>query len=377
MAVTFIQQPTSQSIQSSDNPLTFVFSSNQSTQPNFCFIVETLINGLVVSTDKVFPERGNRAHWDASRIAMTAVKYSPRSPQMLTQRSLPTLNVRVAERYGTTPTTQPFYYSNTILIMKARCSDEKYQLDWITDTYTAEYKWLTDCPDQTFIVSNKHPFYASILVTSPQLQLDVFCYDAQGNQLGSITEQETTTGEVVDIKITPQDIATAISPASIEDVARLEVYVNQSLPLVVQYIPAECTEYHQVNWLNNLGTYDQFLFGHNKDQESAISALEYKKQFGAWDANNSFQFDPLLSGDTVYLKTIQPTGTVYTGWISQAYQHWLAQIYYSISTLLLDQNTTEAIVVTQTQSSEMKSRFDELLNFQVSYKKSNFKSITQ
>lgn len=377
MAITYLQQPTAQSIQSSDNPIPFVFSSNQSTQPNFCFIVETLINGLVVSTDKVFPERGNRAHWDAAKIAMKAVKPSPRSPQRVSQRSLPTLNVRVAERYGTTPTTQPFYYSNTILIMKARCSDEKYQLGWIADNYTPDLRWLTDCPDTTFIVSNKHAFYASILITTPEMQLDVFCLDAQGNQLGSITEQNQTTGEVIDIRITPGDIESAVFPASIESVVSLQVYVNQSLPLFVNYLPAECTEYHQVNWLNNLGTYDQFLFGHNKDQESAISAHEYKKQFGAWDSNNNFQFDPLLSGDTVYLKTIQPAGTVYTGWISQAYQHWLAQIYYSISTLLFDENTTEAITVTQTQSTEMKSRFDELLNFQVSYKKTNFKSITQ
>lgn len=377
MAITYVQQPTAQSIQSTDNPIVFQFSSNQTGQPNFCFIVETILNGIVVSTDKVFPERGSRAHWDASKIAMTSVKPTLRTTGLISMQTLSQLSIRVAERYGTTPTTQPFSTSNTVRLLKARCSNEDYQLNWIGNTYVPDQKWLTDVPESKMIVSKKYPIYASMLTTSSTIQLEVNCYDSAGNILGHVTAQSTAGGDKINVRITPQDITTAIAPISIDEVDTLEIYINQSDALKVEFVPNECTEFHQVNWLNNLGTYDQFLFSHNHDEEAAVSALEYKKQFGAWNSSNLFEFDPLTSGDTTYNKTIKPSGTLYTGWISQEYQNWLAQIYYSINTILFEEDKIYSLVVTDTKSTKMQSRFDELLNFQMSYKKTNFKSITQ
>lgn len=377
MAITYQQQPTAQSIQSTDNPIVFQFSSNQTAQPNFCFIVETMLNGIVVSTDKVFPERGNRAHWDAGKIAMSQVKPTLRTTGLISMQTLQQLSIRVAERYGTTPVTQPFATSNTVRLLKARCKEEEYQLDWIENQFPVDTKWLTQVPDATMIVSKKFSIYASILVANSNVQVDAFCYDVNGGLMGTVTAQSTAGGDKVNVQITPQDIALAVAPASIDEVETMEIYMNQSEALRVSFVPNECTEFHQLNWMNNLGTYDQFLFGHNHEQESAISALEYKKQFGAWDSSNNFTFDVLTSGDTVYSKTIQPAGTLYTGWISQAYQNWLANIYYSINTILFEEDGIQGLVVTDTKSTKMTSKFDELLNFTVSYKKTNFKSITQ
>lgn len=377
MAITYQQQPTAQSIQSTDNPIVYQFSSNQTAQPNFCFIVETLLNGIVVSTDKVFPERGNRAHWDAGKISMPQVKPTLRTTGLISMQTLPQMSVRVAERYGTTPVTQPFAAGNTIRLLKARCKEEDYQLDWIETQFPVDTKWLTQVPNATMIVSKKYPIYASILVANSNVQLDAVCYDANGVVLGTVTAQSIAGGDKVNVQITPQDIALAVLPATIDEVETMEIYVNQSEALRVSFVPNECTEFHQLNWLNNLGTYDQFLFGHNHEQESAIKALEYKKQFGAWDSSNNFSFDALTSGDTTYSKTVQPTGNLYTGWISQEYQNWLAQIYHSINTILFEEDGIQGLSVTNTQSMKMTSRFDELLNFTVSYKKTNFKSITQ
>lgn len=376
MAITYFQQPLSQSIQSTDNPIVFQFNSNQTSQPNFCFIVQTLLNGIIVSTDKVFPERGNRAHWDAYKIAMTSVKPTLRTSGLISMQTLPQLAIRVAERYGTTPVTQAFSNSNTVRLLKARCSEEDYQLNWIEDTYLPDQNWLTDTPDSKMIVSNKYPIYASILTTNSTVQVEAYCYSENGALLGVVSSQSTAGGDKVNVQITPQDIIAAIGTASIDEVDNLEIYMNASQPIKVQFLN-ECVEFHQLNWMNKLGTYDQFLFGHNHEQESAISALEYKKQFGTWDSSNLFVFDPLTSGDTTYNKTIQPSGILYTGWLSQEYQNWLAQIYYSINTILFEEHKIYSISVTDTRSMRMQNRFDELLNFQVSYKKSNFKSVTQ
>ena len=377
MAVTFIQQPDEKSIQSSDNPINYVFSSDQTTQANFCFIVQTFIGNVLVSTDKVFPERGNRAHWDAGKIAMNFTKAFPRPTDLIVPRALPTMYIKVAERYGTTPSTQPFETSLTHYVVKARCTEERYKPNWIQDDYVIESQWITDAPNKTLIVSKKHPIYASIFNQGATILVEAYCYAENGDLLGIVNDTSIQGMQRVDVCITPDAIQNEIAPASIDDVARMEVYMNQSEPLFVTFVPNECTEFNQVNWLNNLGTYDQFLFGHNHEQESAITMLEYKKQFGSWGTSNEFNYDSLTSGDTTYTKTIQPTGTLYTGWISEVYQNWLANIYYSIGVLLYAEDGTHAISVTDTKATKMQSRFDELLNFQVGYSKTNFKSITQ
>ncbi len=66
MAVTISQFPADYTF--SDNPLTFVFSSTQTAQANFSFIVETYFNAALVSVDRVFPEVSGYAHIDVSPI---------------------------------------------------------------------------------------------------------------------------------------------------------------------------------------------------------------------------------------------------------------------------------------------------------------------
>lgn len=377
MAITYIQQPVNNSVQASDTPIVFTFSSNQTTQANFCFIVDTLINGVIVSTDKVFPERGTRAHFDASKIALSSIKPNPRSTGMASVQSLSTLRIRVSERYGTTPVTQPFLQSNLCKILKASCEEDKYKVDWVQLAYPANEKWLTDAPDSTMLLSRKYPIWLSILNTANLVQVEVYCYDGQDNLMGIASSGQIPGGDKVNVQISPSDIDAAISPALIEDVARLEIFMNQSDPLKVQYIDEDCGEFHQLCWLNNLGAYDQFLFSHNREQESSITIQEYKKQFGAWSSTNLWNMDSLTSGDTPYVKNIQPSGTLYSGWIPEQFQNWLNTIYESIDAILLETDKIEKIIVTDTKSSILKNRFEEIVNFQVNYKKSNFKSITQ
>jgi hypothetical protein len=380
MAVSYVQQPVANSIQSSDTPLLFSFSSTQTAQANFSFVVDTLYNGVIVSTDMVFPERGSRAHFDASRIALALTKAPPRSFGYITTQALPTLQIRVSERYGAVPVTQPFVQSNVCKIAKASCNNEVFGDQWLPNKYTPSVKWLTDAPDTRMLVSRKYPVWASILNTDPQVQIEIHLYDLNDDIAWISTSGQLPGSDKVNFNLIPSEIEDEIFTEVgllLTDISRMEVYMNQSQPLHIQYIDEDCGEFHQLNWLNNLGAYDQMLFTHNRESDSAVTALEYKKQFGAWDTLNKYQYDDLSSGDTTYVKEIQETGSLFSGWIPEAYQNWLSQIYQSVEVQLLEPTTTERIVVTDTKSSKLTHRFEDALNFQVNFKKSNFKSITQ
>jgi len=273
--------------------------------------------------------------------------------------------------------------SNSFKVMKAACDNESFAPGWITAKYTPGTKWLTDVPNNTMLVSRKYPFWASILNTEVFAGILVRAYDAADNHIATFSGDIEDQPEKIDIFIDLNlpYFTEELEPQTPADVARLEMTLDSSEILHVLFVDEECGEFHQLSWINNIGTYDQFLFSHNRDTESAISMQEYKKQFGQWNSSNQFEYDSLTSGDTTYVKTNQPTGTIYSGWISEAYQNWLNNIYFSIDTWLYSAKgdntpTLEKITVTDTKAVNDKERFTDILNFQVNYKKTNFKSIT-
>jgi hypothetical protein len=376
MAITFIQQPLTGSIQSSDNPLAYVFSGSNYAQPNFSFVVDVLLNGVIIATHKVLPERGNKGHIDASADISIVTLPNSRPSSDISVQTLPSLSIRVSERYGSTPTTQPFSTSDVCKIMKACCPEDKYALNWLEDTYTPSSKWLTDAPDNTLFLSRAYPIHSSILNVDAQVAIQVIMYTQIASHV--YDSAQISGADKVNVEITPSILSSALPiGVTLEDVLRLEIYMNQSEALYVEYITEECGEFNQINWMNNIGSYDQFLFTHNRDAESAITMLDYKKQFGAWNTGNEFVYDALNSGDTVYLKKMQPSGVLYSGWISDQYRNWLNQIFYSVDHIVYNSEGVERIVVTDSKARETDSRFEDLVNIEVSYKKSNYKSITR
>jgi hypothetical protein len=124
MAITFHQTPAAYS--TSDNPLVFVFSSNQTAQPNFFYRVRTKRNGNQVSVDDVFPQVGSRAMFDASHIMKQLAIQPELKNQVFWSRNLERLNIEVIEFYGTTPVAQASLESDTIRFWKSSVSEYRF-----------------------------------------------------------------------------------------------------------------------------------------------------------------------------------------------------------------------------------------------------------
>lgn len=378
MAVTYYQQPTANSIQASDTPITFVFGGSNYLQPNFCYIVQVYLNNVIVSTDMVFAERGSgRAHFDVSQIMTSLITASPRSANFYNAVTLSQVKIDVAERYGTTPVTYTPASSNSFKVMKARCPDDQYYPGWLTGEYTPSADWLTDVPQLRYQVSRTNSAYASILNTDFTVLIGVTLYDLVGDPAYIHNEYAPTPFDRLNFCISATSLAPILAAAgmTIAQVGGVEIQMNLASSIYFQFVDSDCEMRQQVSWLNNLGSYDQMIFSHNREVSRSISALTYKKQFGAW-SGNSFVYDALSTGDTVYVKEITPTGTVHTGWISEEYRNWLIGVTESPDVQLHLDGVTEKVVVTNTQVAELKHEHEEVMNLSLTYTKSSYKSVT-
>lgn len=377
MAVTFFQQPTTSTIQASDTPIIYVFSGSNYLQPNFCFIVETLIDNAVVSTDMIFPEVGSRGHIDISQTTLHSFRAAARQTAFTVLQNFSTAYIRVAERFGTTPVTGVFYNSNVCKIMKASCDDDKFQANWITINYPPSSKWLTDVPENTYLVSRTNPAWFSILNADANIIVGLTITEANGT-VTLHSEPSVPGADRVNFCISETSLGPILSlyPSVVWDnIVMIEVQMNVADSMYVKFVDADCELNQQINWLNNLGAYDQMLFSHNREVKRQITTQDYEKQFGNW-SGNSFVHDKLNSGDTEYVKEITPVGSLYTGWLSESYRNWLNQITESIDKLLITNGVYEKISVTNTNSEELQTHFEEIMNYQIDYRKTSYKSIT-
>lgn len=381
MAITILQQPNSNSIQSSDDPLVYAFSSNQTGQANFSFIVETIYNSAVVSEDMVFPElAGGIAKWDIRQVVQPIVQAQERGPVgLFNGENLRSVFIRIYERYGSPPVNQSLAVTNVCKLMKASTDEETYEYEWLTNNYTPSLKWLTNAPNNTMHVQRGNPVFASILNTDAQCLVEAYYFNSAGAVIGLGTSGVQIGTDKVNVHIDEALMASHVAPNSLDDVVRLDIALNQSEGLRFLFVDKGCGDEVQLNWLNNVGGIDQFLFTHNRERRLNTEIRGFKRQFGRWNPDptpgNYYVHDPTKSGPTHYLKVTSPKGSIHSGWVPEVYQHWFAEIFQSVDVIAVNGSGVEKIPVTDTATTLDKNRFNETLNFTVRYKKSSFKSI--
>jgi hypothetical protein len=319
----------------------------------------------------VFPERNQGlAHYDASKVVRSALSTFPR-PNTITYATLRSLRVRVVERYGATPSLQASLFSGSTKMLKASATNEQFTPNGINALVQPDTKWLTENQAENIVLIGS-TIYGSILNTSPNASVEYLFYDASGISIGSSTS--VGTGDHVSFALSPTEIDSIIGDHT--DVARIEVFMNQSKPLIFEYVTPECGEYTQVNWLNNLGAYEQFLFTHANNTDVGVVAQEYKKQFGNWDAvTQTWSYNLLNTGDQVVRKSITDSGTLVSGWLTEAEKQWLTRIVESTDVAIDATPRQLRIIVGNTKVSRSTQRFDEIFNMQLEYAKPSRSSL--
>jgi hypothetical protein len=140
MAITIYDEP--QLIAPAGNPLVFTFSSDQTAQPNFSFIVEVYIDGQLRLTQEVFRQFNTLGRIDvceavqsvvANAEITTAIEYNATN-------SMVEYYIKVYEKYGSTPTIQDDDTSATLLAFNGAL---EYR-EWVNFNYDDYDPWQTN-----------------------------------------------------------------------------------------------------------------------------------------------------------------------------------------------------------------------------------------
>lgn len=334
MAVTIYDEP--QLIAPANNPLVFTFSSDQTAQPNFSFIVELYINGSLHSTHQVFRQFNTLSKIDVSGAVQSVIV----NPEITTDlqfdatNSMVTYAIIVYEKYGTTPTTQA---SDTSSTLKAFNSALEYPewINWNDADYdpnvTQGSLFLTYFPrtSKQFCGMDEN-IYVGYLEPTGIAGVTLACelYDIQGNVINSDFGITITSSEYNILNVGPQAIIanSTITQNDFDDCFKYFVYVDvagiSSSETYWIYMDTDCKRYttHRLHWLNKLGSWDSFTFSLVSIDSATVEAFNYQRDPGVWDGT-SYTY-PLYSGQNIHFtKTKTKQLLLNSDWIKEDVQN--------------------------------------------------------
>ena len=367
MAVTIHQTPPTYS--TSDNPLVYVFSSNQTAQTNFFYRVRTFLNGNLSSVDDVFPQVGIRAMFNASKVVKSLVPFPEISQNLMwSNNKLKSLYVTVTEVYGTTPTEQASATSATTYTWKGSVSDFNFTQGFGAYT-TGVRKFLTRIPrERQTILRGQDTGFVLITQGGGSVVQTVTAYDADNVSLGNLVAN--TTAGMRQFNLKASLVATALSIANPNDIKFVTIETDISETLYFEYWDG-CFDAHSLLWLNDMGSFDTFIFEHNKRLSGDVQGFDYIKPFGAWSGND-FVFNLQNAGVKTVFTRQTDKGLIATDYIGQNNQNFLTETFKSpIHILYSTTDSPKPINPTARRFELEQARFEELISLEMTYDYSN------
>lgn len=374
MAVTITQSPALYT--PSDNPIVWVFSSNQTGQANFSFIVELYIDGVLDSAHQVFPEVSSYAHWDASEIMQARTHSAARSTSNFSYSAdnYRAVSITVREKYGTPATIHASASSGTSYAFKARLSEDEFP-NWVSNVFTtgaANRRFLTDAR-QVLRIHQGFDFYAQIITNQQSnLQAIVELLDENESAIVSVTAANLlNTVRVYSFNMGYNALTNdvGIDPLDYDSAKYVQMYIKNSVDGTARSEPIR----YEINrdcafggahtfWLNKYGAYDSFSFIHNAVYSGDVDKQQFERQFGRW-FGTEWVNDPLTSGTQTFRKTTTDKVQLVSDYLEEEEQHWIRTLWDS--PLVYMQTNVNAIFkmdVTNGPPATADDDYDELYN---------------
>lgn len=367
MAVTIVDIP--QLISPATNPLTFTFTSDQTAQANFTFVVELYINGSLHSTHQRLVQNANAGRLDVSDIlrAFLVSDLNPNgSMDMDHSASYATYYIIVRESYGTPAAIQANATSSTVTAFNGALRHQ----DWIDFNYTA-YNiesgagklFLTEFPrTQDFYCSDSQMVFLGSLNTD-SLDYYVDVYDINDVLVASDNTMTGKTDSIVITDFSPQSIIAdlTITQANFDASHYYEVWfrsTNFTSEKFRIYIDRTCSQFTPVrlHWLNRFGAFDSFTFTLLSETSGTVERVNYSKQLGEW---NGTSYDYNLNDGRKRTASTMVTETllINSDWIHQDVQNWLVQGLTYSPMVFMEVGTKLEPVQIQTNQFRLKQRF--------------------
>ena len=386
MAVTIYDEP--QLISPAGNPLMFTFSSDETGQDNFSFIIEVYVNSVLHSTHQVFRQFGTLSKFDCSGILASTL-----SSPLIVDGTLTTFydsaineyNIIVYEKYGATPAIQANATSSTRYAFNGSLRHQ----DWIdfdyqdhnadTNNSTTPITFLSDFPSgNKFFCGLEERMFLGIFCLDTGVNLRVRLYNSSNTQIATDLVALTLSDLIV-IDASPSTIIseTSITQGNFDAAA---YYTIEARPTGAGAnlgasqafridIDTECKRYEtrRLHWLNKYGVWDSFTFSLVSIDSSTVQSNGYQREKGVWD-NTSYTY-PLYQGEkTTFAKTASDQLILNSDFIKQDVQQWLVRGLYESPVVYLeveDGTEFEPVNVTNSNYQFKTRRRDGLIQEQI------------
>jgi hypothetical protein len=355
MAVTITQSP--QAYTPSDNPVTWVFTSNQTGQANFYFGVTVYVNAQVHSFHEVVPESGAYAKFDASDIVRDRCTAPTIFPDIavVDAGNNCTVYIIVQEYFGTPPSVQAGATSATVTCWKARLDNRTwnaYQLNNYLPSQSRS-RWLTQCPEH-LVGQGDLMWLCVITQRATDYRLRATLYDVNGSQIATNTTSAVNYAAIpiAQFRVDPNALMVrhGFSLADIEDTHyyTVEFGKNSAWAQETIYIDRTCLNVpaQEVHFLTRIGSIEQFRFTKLRTDNMTVSRVSYEKAFGSW-AGTSFVYNNSSGQQLAYISAYDTTIRVTSDWISEALQKWLVYNLLTSPLTLLYEDTQRVTVEDQ------------------------------
>jgi hypothetical protein len=387
MSVTIHTQP--QAFTPGSNPVVWTFSSNQTAQANFSYIVEVYVNSILHSTHQVFQQSGIYAKFNASEI-MRGLLSSPLITSgtfvNLYDSAYDFIRIKVYEQYGTTPAIQASATSQTNYVFNAALRHQdfvnwNYQLYNVATTNSSSVNpilFLTSWPrSRKYLCGLNEKIFLGVISNDFGIKVDIRLYNSAGTQIVSSLNNTIAISALTVIDASPQTIIanTAITSGNFSTCVYYTILTKAAgigaFPGATEafkiYIDTECQRYpsRRLHWLNKFGVWDSFTFDLVSTDSTKVDGNRYEKEKGIWSGANYTY--PLYQGEQItFSKHAEDTLTLNSDWIKQDVQQWLVRELYESTNVYLESNGSfEPVNVTNASYKLKVSRRDGLIQEQV------------
>lgn len=340
MAITVHQNP--QDYTPSDNPVVWVFSSNQTIQANFYFLIEVYIDNVVTERHRVYPEQGSRAHFNASFI--TERKAQANSGNYYDHRTLNEIKIKITEYYS--GSAQSNTTTSNIKFFKARLRksdfvEYNYQ-NYVLSSSSTSSKFLTLIPRGTDKAKGFESKLISVLTDGSGVNFRFKTYTSLGvliDNVGvNIPAGDNLINLVCGVEELIADISLNFTNAAYYTIdgdsggGVTEIY-KINIDTVCDYAYAK-----RLHWMNSLGGIDSYTFGLISREKTEVKSFGYEREFGAFDSSGNYEFDMKRGTVVDYLKKFNRKISITSNWMSAKVQNWLSKSLYTSPLVWLEEN---------------------------------------
>lgn len=352
MAVTFHDTPAA--FTPSDNPVRWTFSSDQTAQDNFYFVVKVYINDTLIANEITFPENGVNARYDASNHCSNYCNLPALGSDLLADAAnYCEVRITVVERYGTPVADQASAAASNVVAWKAKMTDEDFSV-WSPTNYIygAPGLWLNDLPYTPKVrEENESIRFLMINDETTVTNFKVELFDEDGVSIVSDTLNFTATSfQLLICNVSPAVIvasALSITTANFEAAEYYEISANAGAGMQTQRIDIDrslvYSTYKRFHFFSQWGSIDSLSIGLLTRRMGSVQSKGYIRTFGQWNGS-SFEYNLTNGRDIDYSKTIERELKCVTDWLPQAVQNWIIYNFIA-SPAVWEEDPTDASLI--------------------------------